>query len=137
MLFLDARPFYRQVDRAHREFLPEQIEFLVNVVRIYRGEPVETNDGSAPLLAERFPEGVYADVPGLCRTASLTEIEAQGWSLNPGRYVGVTARAADGIDFATRLEELNEELEALNGQAHEMEERISENVVRVLNGDHI
>ena len=51
------------------------------------------------------------DVPGLCKVATLAEIEAQGWSLNPGRYVGVAERAADEFDFAERLEELNEELE--------------------------
>ena len=38
--------------------------------------------------------------PGLCKVATLTEIEAQGWSLNPGRYVGVAERAADDFEFA-------------------------------------
>ena len=46
VLFLDARHLYRQIDRAHRDFLPEQIEFLANIVRLYRGEDVETVDGS-------------------------------------------------------------------------------------------
>ncbi len=46
VLFLDARHIYRQIDRAHRDFLPEQIEFLANIVRLYRGEDVETIDGS-------------------------------------------------------------------------------------------
>ncbi len=132
VLFLDARHVYRQVDRAHREFTPEQIELLANVVRLYRGEPVETCNSSELLLAQHFPEGIYADVPGLCKAATLAEIEAQGWSLNPGRYVGVIARAADGFDFAERLEELNEELETLNAQARELEERIAENVARLL-----
>ena len=53
----------------------------------------------------------YADVPGLCKAATLEEIEAQGWSLNPGRYVGVAPGQKDDVDFAERLEELNEELE--------------------------
>ena len=66
--------------------------------------------------------------------ATIGEIEAQGWSLNPGRYVGVTERAADEFDFAERLEELNEELERLNAEAHELEERISENVAKLLSG---
>ncbi len=73
-------------------------------------------------------------MPGLCKVATLAEIEAQGWSLNPGRYVGVAARAADDFDFKERLEELNEELETLNAEAHELEERISENVARLLEG---
>ena len=69
---------------------------------------------------------------GLCKVATLTEIEAQGWSLNPGRYVGVAEKAADDFDFAERLEELNEELEVLNSEARELEERIGENVAKLL-----
>jgi type I restriction enzyme M protein len=52
--------------------------------------------------------------------------------LNPGRYVGVAARAADEYDFAERLEELHEELERLNAEARVLEERISENVSLLL-----
>ena len=132
VLFIDARSVYRQIDRAHREFTAQHVEFLANIVRLYRGEAVETAQGSAALLAERFPLGAYADVPGLCKSATLTEIEAQGWSLNPGRYVGVAAGAADDVDFMVRLEELNEELEKLNTEAHELEEKIGENVAKLL-----
>jgi len=57
----------------------------------------------------------------------------QGWSLNPGRYVGVAERAVEDFDFAERLEELNEELEVLNAEARELEERIAENVAQILN----
>ena len=74
----------------------------------------------------------YVDVPGFCRVASVKEIEAQGWSLNPGRYVGVADKAEEDIDFAERFEELNEELEMLNSEARELEERIAENVVKLL-----
>jgi len=80
------------------------------------------------MLQEKFPDGAYADVPGLCKVATLAEIEAQGWSLNPVRYVGVTERAADEFEFAERLEELSEELETLNTEARELEDRIAENV---------
>jgi type I restriction enzyme M protein len=55
ILFIDARHIYRQVDRAHREFTPAQIEFLANIARLYRGEPIETDAGSAALMAEHFP----------------------------------------------------------------------------------
>ena len=71
-------------------------------------------------------------MPGLCKVATIAEIEAQGWSLNPGRYVGVAEREADAFDFAERLGELNEELEVLNAEAHQLEERISENVTMIL-----
>ncbi len=137
VLFIDARHVYRQLDRAHREFTPAQVEFLANIVRLYRSEAVETAHGGAASLREAFPDGAYADVPGLCKAATRAEIAAQGWSLNPGRYVGVAAQAADEEDFAARLEELHEELTALNAEAHELAERIGENVAKLLEGVNV
>lgn len=132
VLFIDARNIYRQVDRAHREFTPEQIEFIANIVRLYRGEQVETANGSEDMLKEHFPEGKYIDVPGLCKVATIEEIEAQGWSLNPGRYVGVAQKDEEDFDFMERLQELNEELERLNAEAAKLEQRIRENVGKIL-----
>jgi type I restriction enzyme M protein len=66
--------------------------------------------------------------------ATTSEIEAQGWSLNPGRYVGVAERKEDDFDFYDRLEALNEELEVLNAEAQELEARIEENVLKLLEG---
>jgi len=132
VLFLDARPLFKQVSRAIREFAPEQLEFLANIVRLYRGEVPEFDAGSKAMLAEHFAGGTYADVAGLCRAASVGEIEAQGWSLNPGRYVGVGLRAPDEFDFAARLEALGEELATLNAEAEQQQQVIGENLVAVL-----
>ena len=132
VLFIDARHIFRQVDRAHRDWTPDQIEFLSNIVRLYRGEAPEKDAGSEPLMKESFPKGKYADLAGLCKVATLAEIEAQGWSLNPGRYVGVAERAADDFEFRERLGDLNEELEKLNAEARGIEERIAENVASLL-----
>lgn len=134
VLFIDARHIFTQIDRAHREFTPLQIEFISNIVRLYRGEKPEDEAGSIGLMKEKFPKGKYADVLGLCKVASLDEIEAQGRSLNPGRYVGVAERELDDFEFAGRLEELNEELEKLNKEARELEQRIAENISAVLQG---
>jgi len=84
------------------------------------------------LIQEQFADGSYHDVAGLCKVASLADIEAQGWSLNPGRYVGVAARVEDDGDFYERLESLDEELERLNAEARVLEERIGENVGKIL-----
>ena len=136
MLFIDARHIYRQIDRAHRDWTPAQIEFLANIARLYRGEAVENLHDSSDLLAEHFgKKPKYADVAGLCKVVTIAEIEAQGWSLNPGRYVGVAAREEDDFDFKERLEEQNEELEILNAEARELEERIAENVATLLEGE--
>ena len=132
VLFIDVRNIYHQIYRAHRDFLPEQCEFIANIVRLYKGHEPEFTCGSEAEIREKFPEGIYADIPGLCKVATLEEIKAQGWSLNPGRYVGVIEREEDDGDFFERLEELNEELELLNGEARVLEERIAENYLEII-----
>ncbi|HKK44368.1 MAG TPA: class I SAM-dependent DNA methyltransferase [Balneolaceae bacterium] len=149
VLFIDARNIYRQLDRAHRDFTPEQIEFISGIVRRYRGEEqvhfnvaaepdteYETNGSSVTQpedMDELFPNGEYQDIPGLCKVATVEEIKDQGWSLNPGRYVGVAEREEDDVDFKMRLEELYEELELLNTEADSLEEQISKNLSSILN----
>jgi type I restriction enzyme M protein len=148
VLFIDARHIYRQIDRAHRDWTPAQIGFIANVVRLYRGEAPDLTVGGdetaaklgelfspSPLAGEGWGEGAlrYADIPGLCKAATLTEIEAQGWSLNPGRYVGVApGEDVSDEDFKEQLETLNEELESLNAQARELEQTIASNVAGIL-----
>ena len=141
VLFINAKDIFRQVDRAHRKFSPKQVEYIANIVRLYRGEKPEFMagedeelPGEEPDLKATFPKLKYIDIAGLCKVATLAEIEAQGWSLNPGRYVGVADRAEDDFVFAERLEELNEELEVLNSEASELEERIANNVAKLLEG---
>jgi type I restriction enzyme M protein len=137
VLFIDARHIYRQVDRAHREWTYAQIGFLANVVQLYRGEELDFTlggDEAKAKVKEVFgakPE--YADVAGFCKMATLKEIEAQGWSLNPGRYVGVAAgEEVSDEDFKEQLEELSEELENLNAEAHKLEKTIAKNVTEIL-----
>jgi len=101
VLFIDARKIYNQIDRAHRDFLPSQIEFLANIARLYRGEKPETDEGSDELMTATFPDGTYLDVPGLCKVATIEEIQAQGWSLNPGRYVGVATGLEEDLSSST------------------------------------
>ena len=132
VLFIDARKVFRQIDRAHRDWLPEQIEFLANIARLYRGEPIETRAGSSALMKQNFPDGNYVDVPGLCGTATLHQIENQNWSLNPGRYVGIAAVEDDGVDFRLRLQELTEEFETLNAEAAVLQKRVTANVQELL-----
>jgi type I restriction enzyme M protein len=134
VLFIDVRHIYNQIDRAHRDFLPEQIEFASNIVRLYRGEEIETDNGSEKLMKEHFPKGKYRDIEGLCKVTAIKEIKEHGYSLNPGRYVGVAEKEEEEFDFYERLEELDEELEALNAESREFEERIAENVAKLLEG---
>ncbi|MFM9086658.1 MAG: N-6 DNA methylase [Cyanobium sp.] len=147
VLFVDARHIYRQIDRAHRDWSEAQIGFLANIVRLYRGEAVDTTLGGEE--AQRWIEAyfgaepdstsggapAYRDIAGLCKAATLEAIEAQGWSLNPGRYVGVaTGEDLSDEDFKEQLEKLQEELEGLNAQARELEATIAANVAAILGG---
>jgi type I restriction enzyme M protein len=137
VLFIDARHIYRQVDRAHRDWAPAQIGFIANLVRLYRGEALDTTVGADETLAKLKDlfgkKPTYADVPGLCKAATIAEIEAQGWSLNPGRYVGIApGEDVSDEDFKEQLETLNEELESLNAQARELEQTIAANVAEIL-----
>lgn len=136
ILFLDARPYFKQVTRAIREFTPEQMEFFANIVRLYRGEKpeYETAAASKAILKEKFAKSKYEDVAGLCKAATLAEIESQGWSLNPGRYVGVGELATDEFNFAERLVELNEEYQSLTAEAMTLHESITANVNALVEG---
>ncbi len=133
VLFVDARNLFRQVTRANRTFDPEHIEFLGNIVRMWRGEKIETEAGSGKRTDEAFPKGHYRDVLGLCKIASLDEIKAQDWTLNPGRYVGVApGQAPDNEEFKQKLEALQEELEGLNVEAAQLQTRIAQKVAEFL-----
>lgn len=161
ILFIDARNIFTQVDRAHRKFSDEQIKNLAIISRLYEGKTEEftalldeykENLKSAPeisdddevkpksywqeqidWLAERFPEGKYVDVVGLCKVAKLDGEDGiidQDYSLNPGRYVGVVIED-DGMteeEFKEEILSLNAELESLNSEAHELEKKIAENL---------
>ena len=131
VLFIDARHIYNPVNRALRDFSPEQHEFLANIARMYRGEDPQFLNGSEVSIKEHFPELTYQDVAGLCRIATVEDIEAQGWSVNPGRYVGV-AQDSQVLDFQIQLETLNEELQALKAEAAFFEDQIAEAITFLL-----
>jgi type I restriction enzyme M protein len=79
-------------------------------------------------LAERFPEGKLRDVEGLVKLVDKTEIEANDWSLTPGRYVGVAPEEVDeDFDFEEALRDIHVELEDLNAEAVELAATIKKN----------
>lgn len=155
ILFIDARNIFTQVDRALRKFSDEQIKNLSIINRLYEGDSesfyalikeYEDSRDNAELeedekyfqkqidwLLERFPEGKYQDVIGLCKVAKLdgeNGIIDQDYSLNPGRYVGVVIED-DGMtaeQFKENLSGLNEELKQLNEEAKDLEKQIEKNL---------
>ena len=79
-------------------------------------------------LYEKFGEGTYADVLGLCKVATISEIEEKGWSLTPGAYVGVAPVEDDGVDFEERMSEIHRELLSLQAESNELMDTISQNM---------
>ena len=161
ILFIDARNIFTQVDRAHRKFSDEQIKNLGIITRLYNGDteafaallseyqselnnaPEESDDKEVKTKAywqsqldwlnERFPDGAYRDVIGLCKAAKLDGEDGiidQDYSLNAGRYVGVVIED-DGMteeEFKETMLGLNRELTELNNEAKELEAQIAENI---------
>ena len=79
-------------------------------------------------LYEKFGDGVYSDVLGLCKVADISEIEAKGWSLTPGAYVGVAPVEDDGVDFEERMAEIHRELLLLQAESNDLMDTISQNM---------
>lgn len=79
-------------------------------------------------LYEKFGEGVYDDVLGLCKLATISEIEEKSWSLTPGAYVGVAPIEDDGVDFEERMVEIHRELLSLQAESNDLMDTISQNM---------
>lgn len=158
ILFIDARNTFTQVNRALRKFSDEQIKNLGIISKLYNNdtkayfdlikEYEEKRDvgneeekkyfqKQINWLEERFPEGKYQDVVGLCKVASLEgedSIKDQDYSLNPGRYVGVVIEddGKTAEEFKEELFSLNEEFKKLNQEAKILEKQIEENLDKLV-----
>ena len=77
-------------------------------------------------LYEKFGDGEYQDILGLCKAATLAEIEEKGWSLTPGAYVGVAPIEDDGVDFEERMAEIHKELLSLQVESNDLMDTISQ-----------
>lgn len=75
-------------------------------------------------LTEKFGDGEYKDVLGLCKIATIREIEEKNYSLTPGAYVGVAEQEDDGVDFHERMTEIHAELAQLNKEANVLMDEI-------------
>ena len=147
ILFIDARNIFTQVDRAHRKFCDEQIKNLGIITRLYEGDSdafwalvdeykATGKQEEVDWLLEKWPDGKYRDVIGLCKVAKITGedgIEDNDWSLNAGRYVGVVIED-DGMtkeEFHQEMLSLNGEFEQLSTEAGQLEKEIGKNIVEL------
>jgi len=117
VLFINAQDIYTPIDRAHNTWSDEQINQIAEIVRKYRNE-------------EGY--GKYEDIPGLCKVATLEEIKANDYSLNPGRYVEIEEQEVDDVDFEKRMKELMGEFTDLTKKAHGLEEKIKDDWGKII-----
>ena len=78
-------------------------------------------------LTDKFSEGTYEDILGLCKLATIDEIEEKNWSLTPGAYVGVAPVKEDDENFEERMAEIHKELVALQAKSNQLMDTISAN----------
>ena len=144
ILFIDARNIFTQVDRSHRKFSEEQIKNIGIITRLYEGNSeafwhlveeyrAENKQSEVDWLLERWPEGKYRDIVGLCKVAKLygeDGIEDNDYSLNAGRYVGVVIED-DGMsekEFKQTMQKLNSDFSVLSNEAAELAKEIDNNL---------
>lgn len=160
ILFIDARNIFTKIDRAHRKFSDEQIKNLGLITKLYDGDTQAYNNLLAEYtvnlekapekssndvkgkeywkrqinwINERFPDGIYQDVIGLCKAVKIEDedgIKEQDYSLNAGRYVGVVMED-DGMteeEFKDNILNLNRDLSQLNIESKNVENQINENI---------
>ena len=106
-----ARKEKKQVEAEWKETI-EHWEDLVETARQFEW------------LTEKFGEGEYKDVLGLCKIATIEDIDGKNYSLTPGAYVGVAEVEDDGVDFHERMNEIHAELKRLNGEANVLMDEI-------------
>ena len=113
LLFIDARKLGRMVDRTHRELTDEDIARIADTYHAWRGEEAA---------------GVYADIPGFCKSTALEEVRTHGHVLTPGRYVGVEALEDDGEPFEATMNRLVAKLQEQQAEAGKLDVVIATNL---------
>lgn len=112
-LFIDARDIFEQISRKQVVFNKENLKKIAGAVRAWRGEK------GAPK---------YEDVSGFCKSANLEEIKKNGYTLTPGRYVGLADIEDDGISFEEKMQKLSGELREAFTKGRELEKDIEKNL---------
>jgi type I restriction enzyme M protein len=106
-LFIDARLFGHKISRTQFELSADEIEHIAGVYRQWRE-----------------PDGAYTDEPGFSRSATIENIEADGFNLNPGRYVGAPEALFDVEGYRERMAVLTSQLDHQFSRNAELEDEI-------------
>lgn len=117
ILFINAQDIFTEIDRAHSTWTDAQIQEIAGIVRRYREE-------------EGYSK--YENIKGRCKVATLDEVRANDYSLNPGRYVEIIEKEMSDVDFEARMKELMGEFANLTDEAHQLEKKIQEDWKQIL-----
>ena len=112
----DMEHVLRKDKKAQQKIWDEKLAAITEAITVAK---------EAVWLCEKFGEGAYQDIPGLCKLASRAEIAEKNYSLTPGAYVGVAAAEGDGVDFTQRMGEIHQELLTLQAESDELMQTIS------------
>ena len=115
-----------ELSGSHKD-TDEAREGLKDTLKSFR-----TMHGHAHWLLTRFPDAKLIDVDGLVKLVGQDELEANDWSLTPGRY-GVAPESEDeDFDFEETMIAIHDELELLNAEAEELAKNIAKNLLNVV-----
>jgi type I restriction enzyme M protein len=113
VLFIDARKLGTMIDRRHRELTDEDVRRISETYHAWRGE---------------IKNKEYQDIHGFCRSASLEEIQKQGWILTPGRFVGAEEEEDDAEVFEEKMKRLTAELSEQEKRGRKLDDEIRKNL---------
>lgn len=117
VLFIDARGLGHMIDRVERTFSDDDIERIADTFRNWRGRESAV--------------ATYEDVAGFCKSAKLQEIEAAGWALTPGRYVGAPETIEDDEPIDEKIERLRTELTEALDKSEQLDTVVREQLGRL------
>lgn len=119
ILFIDARKLGKMVSRRLRVFEDEDVEKIANAYHTWRNSPLQGGQGGVKN---------YEDVAGFCKSVTLDQVQANGYVLSPGRYVGTEAEEDDGVSFEEKMQKLTKELMKHFEEGERLEKEIKENL---------
>ena len=122
-LRLEAKKLVESVEKREKKKTQEAYD-----IKIAELTEILTVAKEANWLYEKFGEGVYTDILGFCKVATISEIEDKGWTLTPGAYVGVPPMEDDGVNFEERMSEIYRELLSLQVESNNLMDIISQNM---------